>query len=89
MGETGQGGATPTSGADAGNGATLSAPIRSVNLLPTGEGRVDEVLGRLRDLAGAGISEQVAIYDEVHRGLAACLVEVDRSPSAGPAGRPG
>jgi hypothetical protein len=61
----------------------------TVNLLRTGDARVDEVLGRLRDLAGAGISEQVAIYDEVQRGLQACLVDADRVSSAGPAGRPG
>lgn len=52
----------------------------------TGDARVDEVLGRLHALSGATIPDQVAVYDDVQRGLHACLSDVAPQPSAG---RPG
>ena len=68
--------------------AILAADFDTSDLPQTGDPRVDEVLGRLRALSGASVADQVAIYDEVQRGLAACLAEAGQAPPSR-ADRPG
>jgi hypothetical protein len=53
----------------------------------TGDIRVDSVLEALAELTGAGMGEQVAVYDRVHRGLQDCLTEA--APAAVGSARPG
>lgn len=45
---------------------------------PTGEERVDAVLGRLTELAGLPVTDHVEIFEEVHRGLQEALTSVDQ-----------
>jgi hypothetical protein len=62
------------------------APFDGVEVPHTGDARVDEVLARLLDLAGAPVADHVAIYDAVHRGLRDCLADLEPA-SPGPARR--
>lgn len=46
----------------------------------TGEPRVDEAVGPLRDLGGQPTEEHVSAYDQAHSGLQDVLADLDRDP---------
>lgn len=58
-----------------------TAPFDGIEVPHTGDERVDEVLAGLLDLAGAPVSDHVAIYDAVHRGLRDSLADLEPAPS--------
>ncbi|HEX2316881.1 MAG TPA: hypothetical protein VHJ17_24255 [Thermomonospora sp.] len=45
---------------------------------PTGDERVDAVLGRLRELGGVPVAGHVEIFEDVHRRLQDVLTSVDQ-----------
>jgi hypothetical protein len=55
---------------------------------PTGDGRVDEVLGRLRELDGLPVSGHVEVFEDVHQRLQELLVSADQDETGAP-GPPG
>lgn len=52
------------------------AAAGSIELPYTGDQQVDEVLGKLTDLSGATVAEQLPVYEAVQRGLQECLADV-------------
>lgn len=57
------------------------APFDGIEVPHTGDERVDQVLAGLLNLAGAPVSDHVAIYDAVHRGLRDSLADLEPAPS--------
>lgn len=62
---------TPTDPAPA---AQLEVPVAPP---PTGDPRVDDALSRLAELDGLPLTEQVEVFTDVHRRLAAVLADPD------------